>query len=290
MKLSDCEKWLLQEGEKIFDTIAYVPIPDVRIEAGEEPKVMYKNKDLSKLDFIIPRIPRAYVWIGYIILEALKGKVYFPIEPKASLIVHNKFMALLDLKLAGLPVPPTYLATSRQTMENLLDEMTYPVVMKLLYGSLGVGVMFADSKSSAISVMDTLERFEQPIFLEEYVKHPGEDIRAFVLGGEVIAAMKRKAISGERRTNISVGSVGEATKLEPELEELAIRTAKTLGTEILGVDIIQGPKGPVVIEANVNVHFEGLTKATGMNIARAIAYYVKGQVESTSGILSRLKR
>jgi ribosomal protein S6--L-glutamate ligase len=194
-------------------------------------------------------------------------------------IAHNKFMTLLVLKGAGFPVPNTYLAVSRAQLEDLLDEMRYPVVMKLLYGSLGKGVMFADSKGSAVSMMDTLERFKVPIFLEQYIPNPGEDIRVFVLGARVIGAMKRRAQRDERRANIAIGGRGVAIRLKPEVEFLAIDAAKTLGMDVCGIDVILGPKGPQIIEANVNVHFEELARVTGVNVPRQIVEWIKEEID-----------
>jgi len=279
MKRSECELWLLKEGKKAFEKFAYIPIPAVRVESKDGIKVLYKKTNLAEFDCIIPRVPRTYTWIGYTILNILKDEVYLPIKPESVFIARNKFITLLALKEAGLPVPNTYLTISRQTLEGLLDEMSYPVVMKLLYGSLGKGVMFADSKQSAVSLMDTLERFKEPIFLEEYIRNPGEDIRIFVLGDEVLAAMKRKAKKDERRANIAIGGVGEPIDLGPKMRDLALRAAKVLGMGICGIDIIEGSKGPEIIEANVNVHFEGLTRATGINVAKEIVEYVKKEAK-----------
>jgi len=271
---SDCELWILEEGKKIFGKFFYAPMPSILID-GE--KVLYKNADLAELDFVIPRIPRTYTWFGYKILKLLEGKVYMPIEPLSVIVSHNKFLTLLALKEAGLPVPDTFMAVSPQTVESLLDEMDYPVVMKLLYGSLGRGVMFADSKQSAMSFMDALERFKEPIFLEEYIPNPGEDIRVFVLGGRVLGAEKRIAKKDERRTNIGIGGTGKPVKISLKMKHLSIKAANTLGMDITGIDIIKGPRGPVIIEANVNVHFEGLTKVLGMNVAKEIVKFVDAE-------------
>jgi len=291
IKKSECELWLLEEGKKVFDEFFYVPIPEVKIKFGDKTKVYFKNRNLAKLDFIIPRIPRTYAKLGYITLSILKDKLYIPIRPESVLISHNKFLTLVALKESWLPVPDTYLSISRQALENLFDRIYFPVVMKLLDGSLGKGVMFADSKESVVSIMDTLERFKEPIFLEEYIPNPGEDIRIFVLGDRVLAAMKRKAKRGERRANISIGGIGEPMKIDLDLEDLATKSAKALGMDICGIDVLRGPRKSIVIEANVNVHFEGLTKATGINVAEKIVEYVKNGVkESGMTFLEKLLR
>ncbi len=272
-----CEISLLEEGKKIFDKFFYVPITSVVIDGD---RVLYKGKDLSKLDFIIPRMPRTYMWFGYKILKALEGKVYMPVKPESVIISHNKFLTLLALNEAGLPVPQTYMSASRDTVEDLLEEMNYPVVMKLLYGSLGKGVMFADSKQSAASFMDALERFKEPIFLEEYVPNSGEDIRVFIMGGKIIGAMKRIAEKDERRANIGIGGIGKPIELDEQTKKIAIRAAEVLGMDVTGVDVINGLGGPVLIEANVNAHFEGITKTLGINMAKEIVKFVKSEAET----------
>jgi len=176
-------------------------------------------------------------------------------------------------------VPRTYLSLKREVIEKRLEEMKYPIVMKLVYGSRGVGVMFADSKQSAISVIDALQRFKEQIFIEEFVKNPGEDIRVYMVGYDVAASMKRIAKEGERRANIGIGGHGEAYELKPDEERIAISAAKALGMEICGVDIIRGPNGPVVIETNVNAQFKGLESSTKINVARKILEYLKERVK-----------
>ncbi len=276
-KRSPCEEWIFKEAKRSFKKAVYAEIPKTVVKNGN---VIYENFVLNDFDCIIPRIPRTYAWYGFILLSKLLKECYLPLTPESVILAHNKFLTLVALKEAGIPVPKTYLAYSRDVLEKLAKRMKYPVVLKLIYGSLGRGVMFADSLESAKSIMDALERFRQPIFLEEYVENPGEDIRAFVLGDKVLAAEKRVAPKRERRTNIGIGGKGVAIKkLDPEIEDIAVRASHALGMEISGIDIIESEKGPVVIEANVNVHFEGLTKVTGINVAKHIVEFVKKETK-----------
>ena len=272
-KLSKCEELLLKEARKVFGKADYIPISQVIIK-NEAP--YFKNRKLENYDIIIPRVPRTYYKFAYIVLSLIKDKVYMPIRPEAVVLSRNKFLALMILKEAGLPVPESFLAFSRKVLENLIKEMQFPIVLKLLYGSLGRGVMFADSYSSAISVMDTLERFNQPIFIQEFLPHEGFDIRVFVLGNKVLAAEKRIAKEGERRTNIGIGGRGEKIEeVDKEIEEISIKAANVLGMKITGIDVISTEYGNFILEANVNVHFEGLMEVTKINIARKIVEFVK---------------
>lgn len=270
---------LIKEGKKIFSSVSYIPIPYVSIEVNKnELTVKHKNKDLSDFDCILPRIPRSYRTFGFTVLSILKEKTYIPIEPISLFNCHNKFLTLLILNEDSLPIPKTFLTIKRKSAEDVLDDMKYPIVMKLLYGSLGRGVMFADSKNSAITFMDTLERFKEPIFIEEFIKNPGEDIRAYVVGEKVIASMKRKAKKDEKRANIGIGGSGIKFDLPDDYADLGIRAAKNLEMEICGIDFIEGPKGPVIIEANANAQFRGLEKASKKNVAKKIIQYLKERV------------
>jgi len=271
---------LIKEAKSVFDTVSYFPIPHITIQMNnKECSIKHKNRDLSKYDCILPRVPRTYRTFGFTILKLLKEKnVFCPIEPMSLFFSHNKFLTLVLLKENNLPVPETFLALKRNVIANFLDEMDYPIVLKLLYGSLGKGIMFADSKQSAVSFMDTLELFKQPIFVEEYVPNSGEDIRAYVVGDQVIASMKRRAKKTERRSNIGIGGKGIKFKIPKKYADISCKASKVLGMEICGVDLIKGPNGPSIIETNISAQFQGLEKTSGVNVAKAIVEYLKEKV------------
>ena len=272
---------LIKEGSKVFDKVSYFPIPQIIVRIEDENfDLKFKEKSLKEFDCILPRVPRSYRTFGFTLLTLLKemGKP-IPIEPISIFTSHNKFLTLIVLSEHGLPIPKTFLSIKRKITENSLDELDYPVVMKLLYGSLGKGVMFADSKQSALSIMDVLERFKQPIFVEEYIKNPGEDIRVYIVGYKVAASMKRIAKKDERRSNIGIGGRGVKYEVSDEIGKLAIDAAKAMSMEICGVDIVEGPKGPVIIETNVNAQFHGLETTSKKNVARKIVKYMKEKVK-----------
>ncbi len=273
--------WLLEEAKEIFDTAVYVPIANTYLSnTSKGVDVFYKKGALSKFDAILPRLPRTYRNYGYIVTKLLAGKTVLPFKPESVYITHNKFLTLIALDRANVPIPKTYLASTRKAIERMLGKADYPVVIKLLYGSLGTGVMFAETKKSAIPLVDVLESMKEPVFVEEFLENPGEDIRALVIGDEVVASMKRKSKGGDMRANIGAGGVGKKIKLSSELQNLAVSTAKALKLGIAGVDIIETANGPFVIEANVNVHFEGITKATGVNIAKRMVEYMKEKTDA----------
>ncbi len=266
---------LLKECRQVFDTVSYFPIQKVAVEFNEEQSLLYRGKDILDYDCVLPRIPRSYLNFGLTLLYILKQSgMKMPIAPESVLHTHNKFLTLIVLAKHGIKIPATYLSLKRAPLELVLENIRYPVVLKTVYGCKGKGVMFAESKESAVSIMDMLESFSQPVFVEEYIKNPGEDIRALVVGNRVVASMKRKARSGERRANLGVGGRGEKYEISEEEAGLAVRAAKALQMGIAGVDILSSGKSSYVIEVNVYPGLKGIESATGINVAREIANYM----------------
>jgi ribosomal protein S6--L-glutamate ligase len=146
--------------------------------------------------------------------------------------------------------------------------------MKFPKGTQGKGVLVADSYGSASSMLDALSALRQPFIIQEYVETGSTDTRAIVVGDKVIAAMKRKAELGEKRSNIHAGGEGETVLLDTHTRKIAVQAAKSIGADICAVDILESVKGPVVIEVNVSPGLQGITKATGINVADKIARFL----------------
>jgi ribosomal protein S6--L-glutamate ligase len=288
-EMKDQERWLIEEAKKRFDKVTYAEIPDIRIHNND---VIYRNTNLANYDCVFPRVPRTYSSFGYIICKLLEGRTFMPIKPESIIITHNKFLTIMKLDRFQIPTPNSYLGFNTSVFNDVLDDVSYPIVIKLVAGSLGKGVMFAESKSTTMPLLDTIESMKQPIMLEEYIKNPGEDIRALVINGKVVASMRRIAKEGEKRANIGIGGTAKKIDLPYEMRILATSTARALGLGIGGIDIIEGKKGPLVIEANVNVHFEGITQATKLNIAGMMMEYVLKETEyfKKEGLSNTLSR
>ncbi len=169
--------------------------------------------------------------------------------------------------------------TTKGKVKDLLKKVNFPIVMKFPEGTQGKGVMFADSISSASSLLDALGALNQPFIIQEYVETGGTDVRALVVGDKVVASMRRKAQTEEKRANIHAGGTGEPVILSPESNKLALNTAKALGTEICGVDILEGPLGPVVIEANISPGLQGLSEVSTIDIPDQIARFLYRKTE-----------
>jgi ribosomal protein S6--L-glutamate ligase len=170
---------------------------------------------------------------------------------------------------AGLRVPITVLCRSPKSLKKALEAVHgVPVILKLLQGTQGVGVMLVHSPASLQSVLDTLNTLEQDVIIQEFLRESaGRDYRAVVVGGVVVASMMRQAPQGEFRSNIHRGGAGVAIKLPPAYERAAIRAASVVGLRIAGVDLMETPSGPAVIEVNSSPGFEGIERSTGKNVA-----------------------
>ena len=187
----------------------------------------------------------------------------------------NKFVTLQECAKAGLRVPDTFLTYSQDLALMGMDKMHMPVVIKLLESSSGRGIMKAQNIIEVEGLTGTLKALDQLIFAQEYVNSPGVDYRVFVVGGEIIGAMKRKGRKGMWKANIDVGGRGYKVNLDSEKEEMALKTAEVLNTGVAGVDIIEDERGPMILEANITPGFEGLVKYTGINPAPKIIEYAK---------------
>jgi ribosomal protein S6--L-glutamate ligase len=197
-----------------------------------------------------------------------------PIKAETFTLGHDKLLTHLALQHFNIPMPTTYLASSTRAAKKVLNEVNYPIVLKFPHGTQGKGVMFAESYAAASSMLDALIVLKQPFLIQEYIETGGVDIRAFVIGNKVVASMKRKAVRGEMRANIHAGGTGEPCVLDEKTKRIAIDTAISIGAEICAVDLLESPKSPVVIEANLSPGLQGITKATGINVADKIAKYL----------------
>lgn len=253
----------------------YLHTPQVHLALKEgEADAIYDGRSLKGLDTAIPRIGRSLTQLGIMLLRQFElMKIPSTLSMTGLLTARNKYLALQALSAAGIQIPPSILIASRDRHEEPSEYLPPPIVLKLLSGTQGIGVMRVTSAKEAGPIIDTLSELEQMICLQKYLPNPGEDIRVFVAGGEIVAAMKRKAAPNEWRSNIHIGGQGIAHKLSESEAETAIKAAEAVGVEIAGVDLIVFENEPYVIEINASPGFQGLLKATGINAADSIAQY-----------------
>jgi ribosomal protein S6--L-glutamate ligase len=253
----------------------YIRTPEVHLML-EGPKVdaIYERQSLSRLDSVIPRIGRSLTQLGVMILKHFElMKLPSTLSMNGLLTARNKYLALQTLHGAGVKIPESVLIASRNKNEEPTEYLSPPLVMKLLSGTQGIGVMRVRDAKEAGPIIDTLSELDQMICLQKFLPNPGEDIRVFVIDGEIIGAMKRKAAPHEWRSNIHIGGRGIPHKPSKAEAETSVKAAEAVGVEIAGVDLISVDEDPYVIEVNASPGFRGLLAATGINAAEEIAKY-----------------
>ncbi len=278
-------KQILNEATRYFDKVDLCHIKKVRLEANSDLDVVCEGAKLSDYDAVHLRGSFRYDIFLYSIAKILEKKgVYIGADPSFFKIAHHKFLTSIVLARHNIPIPKTYLSNTVGAAKEILNETIYPIVIKLPGGTHGKGVMFADSRSNASAILDTLEILKQPILIQEYLDCDGEDIRAIVVGDKVVAAMKRIAELGGKKSNIHAGGRGEPVSVTKELEEVAVAAAKALGADVCAVDLIEHIKGYKVIEVNVSAGLQGITEATKINVAGKIAEFIYNQTKKKKSV------
>lgn len=269
---STSSKWTYDAMKKYFDTVDNIDIKKIQvIMNGKDVEILYDGKNLEKYDCIYVKGSFRYASLARAITSVLSDDTYMPLSAESFSIGHDKLLTHLALQKSKVASPKTYLAAGLSSLKGVLEGVSYPVVIKFPAGTQGKGVMFAESFSSASSMLDALESLKQPVIIQEYIETGGVDIRAIVVGDKVVAAMKRKAEKGEKRANIHAGGSGESYLPSPLVKDLATDTAKALGVDVCAVDILEGPKGPVVLEVNLSPGLQGITEVTKIDVAEKVA-------------------
>ena len=242
---------------------------------GSRPSVYHKNshKRLDDADVVLPRIGASITEYGLAVVNHFEI-LGVPVVNGATAIAQSrdKLRSLQILAQHGIDIPKTVMARAPAQIERALQEIGGPpVVLKLVQGTQGIGVMLAETQSALEAILDTLWGLGQNILIQEFIPESrGRDIRALVVGGEVVASMRRIARVGEFRSNIHRGGEGRLIRLTPDQERVAIEAARVTGLLLAGVDMLESRSGPKVIEINSSPGFEGLESATKKDIARHI--------------------
>ncbi|HEX6145272.1 MAG TPA: 30S ribosomal protein S6--L-glutamate ligase [Acidimicrobiia bacterium] len=253
--------------------------------SARRPKVLFRGEEVRP-DAVIPRIGATYTFYGAaVVLQFEMAGVFTLNDSQAISRSRDKLRSLQLLSRAGVGLPTTSFAHSTQDIDGLLEVVGgAPIVVKLLEGTQGLGVVLAETRKAAESVISAFRQLDANILVQEYIKEArGADIRAFVVGGKVVAAMKRQAGPGEFRSNLHRGGVGEAIKLTPGERATAVRAAKTMELNVAGVDMLQSDSGPMVLEVNSSPGLEGIEAASGVDIADAIIEFIEDNAEHEPG-------
>ena len=227
---------------------------------------------------IIPRIGATYTFYGTAVVRQFEMADVFTVNSSDAISrSRDKLRSMQLLSRAGVGLPTTSFAHSTQDIDGLLEVVGgTPIVVKLLEGTQGLGVVLAETRKAAESVIGAFRQMDANILVQQYVKEAaGSDIRAFIVGGKVVAAMRRTGAPGDFRSNLHRGGSAEAVKLSAKERATAVRAAKTMGLNVAGVDMLQSEEGPMVLEVNSSPGLEGIEGASGVDIADIIIEYIE---------------
>lgn len=253
----------------------------VGMETGSN-NVYLGEQELTDFQAIIPRIGASVTFYGSSIIRQFEVKqVYTTLSSLALVRSRDKLRATQVLAKHGIGIPKTVFAKQPRDVQNLINTVGGPpLIVKLLEGTQGLGVVLAETKTAAKSVIEAFYGLNANILVQEFIKEAGgADIRVMVVGGKVIAAYKRQGQEGEFRSNLHRGGQGEKVKLSAAEKKTAIAATKALGLNIAGVDMLRSERGPLVLEVNSSPGFEGIEKVTGTNVAGNIIEFIEKQVE-----------
>jgi ribosomal protein S6--L-glutamate ligase len=250
----------------------------VLIVEKKNPMVLYNGRKLDYFDAVIPRIGASVTFYGAAVVRQFEMmKVFTAVESQALIRSRDKLRSLQILSRAGIGLPKTiFMDYSRET-EGVIEAVGgAPVIIKLLEGTQGLGVVLAENKKAAQSVIEAFHGVHARIIVQEFIKEAkGADIRAFVVDGEVVGAMKRQARDGEFRSNLHRGGYAQVVKLSRQETATAISAAKKMGLGVAGVDMLPSKRGPLIIEVNSSPGLEGIEGATKVDIAGKIIRYLE---------------
>jgi len=246
--------------------------------ASHSPGIHYNGTAIEGVDAIIPRIGASVSFYGTAVVRQFEMMgVYSVNESVAITRSRDKLRALQLLSRKGIGLPVTGFANSPDDTEDLLEFVGgAPVVIKLLEGTQGVGVVLAETKQAAESVIEAFSGLKANFMVQEFIKEAkGADLRCFVIGDKVVASMKRQGKEGEFRSNLHRGGSAKLIKITPEERSTAVRSAKVMGLNVAGVDLLRSNHGPVVMEVNSSPGLEGIERATERDVAAMIIQFIE---------------
>jgi ribosomal protein S6--L-glutamate ligase len=246
--------------------------------ASHKPEVHYKGENLENIDAIIPRIGASLTFYGTAVVRQFEMMGVFCLNESVAITrARDKLRSLQLLARKGIGLPVTGFAHSPDDIEDLIKMVGgAPLVIKLLEGTQGIGVVLAETQKAAESVVEAFFGLRANIMIQEFIKEAGgSDIRCFVIGDRVVAAMMRHAKQGEFRSNLHRGGTASLIKITPEERSTAVRAARIMGLNVAGVDILRSNHGPVVMEVNSSPGLEGIEGATGKDVAGTMIEFIE---------------
>ena len=273
-------KRLVEEAEARGHKVQVIKYKNCYISLDEKHHdVFYKGAKLSSFDAILPRISNNMTKYGCAIVRQFEMQGVWTASSSIAITrARDKLRSQQILAKAGVDTPKTLVSRNTADIDDLLEQIGLPVVIKLATGTHGNGVVLADTKKAAKSALQAFYLYNEDgtnILIQEYVKESaGTDIRAFVVGAQVVASMQRQSLDDDFRSNLHKGGLGKSIKLTDEEKKLAVRAARAMGLHVAGVDLMRSARGPLVLEVNASPGF-GIEKVTGRNVGGKIIEYIE---------------
>jgi ribosomal protein S6--L-glutamate ligase len=253
------------------------------VSEKDNPCIYYRGEKIKNVDAVIPRIGSSVTFYGSAVVRQFEMmKVFTAVESQALVRSRDKLRSLQIMARSGVGMPKTVFTNYSSEVKNIIASVGgAPLIVKLLEGTQGVGVVLAPTQKAAESIIQAFHSMKARIIVQEFIEEAkSEDIRAFIVDGKVIGAMKRRGREGEFRSNVHRGGSVELIKLSKEERKAALIAAKSMGLSIAGVDMLQSDRGPLVLEVNSSPGLEGIERATGKGIAEQIVSYVERKVNN----------
>lgn len=270
---------LKEAGEALGHTVDVIDTLRCYMDiTSNKPSVRYKGAALPDYDAVIPRIGASITFYGTSVVRQFEMMGTFAVNESVAISrSRDKLRSLQLLSRKGIGLPRTGFAHNTNYVDDLIANVGgAPLVIKLLEGTQGIGVVLADTKKAAESIIEAFMGLDANILIQEYIKEAGgADIRCLVVGGKVVASMKRQAKPGEFRSNLHRGATAELIKITPAERKTAIAAAKIMGLNVCGVDILRSNNGPLVMEVNSSPGLEGIETATGKDVAKMIIQFIE---------------
>ncbi len=283
---------ILSRGPRIYSTQRLIEAIEERGHVGRvidhtkcdiliqqnDLEIYYEGESLKGLDAVIPRIGASVTFYGSAVVRQFEMMDVFSVNRSISIVrSRDKLRSMQMLAAAGLALPRTAFTNFSREEKNIIQQLGgAPLIIKLLEGTQGLGVVLAETEKAAKSVVETFHGLKARIIVQEYIKEAkASDIRAFVVDGEIVGAMKRQAVEGEFRSNLHRGGSASLIRLKRSEKTAAIKAAKAMGLSMAGVDMLQSDRGPLILEVNSSPGLEGIEMATGIDIAGKIIEYIE---------------
>ncbi|MBR3180244.1 RimK family alpha-L-glutamate ligase [Candidatus Saccharibacteria bacterium] len=276
-------KRLIEEAKKRGHEAEVIKYKDCYLSLDDKhPEVYYKGKQLKGFDAIVPRIANGMTRYGCAVVRQFEMQgVWTSATSVAITRARDKLRAAQILAKYDVDTPKTLVSRNTSDIDDLLEQIGLPVIIKLAVGTHGNGVILADTKKAAKSALQAFYLYNEDgtnILVQEFIKESaGKDIRAFVVGNRVVASMQRESLDDDFRSNLHQGGAGTKIKLTDEEKKVALKAAKAMGLNICGVDLMRSNRGPLVLEVNASPGF-GIEKVTGKDVASKIIEYVENNV------------